>query len=64
MPLGHDLRYAIDATRVETELCWAARHSFEAEFNETIAWYLANSDWWQPLRAKRYAGERVGKSAT
>ena len=61
---GHDLRYAIDATRIETELGWAARHSFETGLAETIAWYLANSDWWQPLRAERYLGERLGKAAT
>ncbi len=61
---GHDLRYAIDATRIETELGRAARHSFETGLAETIAWYLASGDWWQPLRAERDLGERLGKAAT
>lgn len=58
---GHDLRYAIDASRIENELGWKARYSFETGLRDTIAWYLANRDWWQPLRAARYAGERLGK---
>lgn len=61
---GHDLRYAIDATKIETELGWKAHHSFETGLRETIDWYLANKDWWQPLRAARYAGERLGKASS
>lgn len=57
---GHDLRYAIDATKIETELGWRAQETFETGLRKTIAWYLANRDWWQPLRDKRYAGERLG----
>lgn len=59
---GHDLRYAIDATKIETELGWKARHSFETGLAQTIDWYLANKDWWQPIRAARYAGQRLGKA--
>jgi dTDP-glucose 4,6-dehydratase len=59
---GHDLRYAIDASKIEAELGWKARHSFDAGLRETISWYMDNSHWWQPLRNKRYAGERLGQT--
>lgn len=57
---GHDLRYAIDPAKIETELGWRAQESFEAGLRKTIEWYMANGDWWQPLRANSYAGERLG----
>lgn len=57
---GHDARYAIDATKLETELGWRARDTFETGIEKTIAWYLANESWWRPLREKVYAGERLG----
>lgn len=60
---GHDLRYAIDPTKIETELGWRARYDFESGLRSTIAWYLANREWWLPLRIARYAGERLGKSS-
>jgi dTDP-glucose 4,6-dehydratase len=61
---GHDLRYAIDATKIEAELGWRAKFDFESGLKNTIAWYLNNQDWWQPLRAARYAGERLGKTSS
>jgi len=57
---GHDLRYAIDPTRAEAELGWRPREGFEQGLRKTIRWYIDNRDWWQPLRAARYAGERLG----
>ena len=60
---GHDLRYAIDASKIEAELGWKARYNFETGLRDTIAWYLANRDWWQPLRKMSYAGERLGKAS-
>lgn len=57
---GHDLRYAIDATKIENELGWRAQETFETGLRKTVMWYMANRDWWQPLRDKRYAGERLG----
>jgi dTDP-glucose 4,6-dehydratase len=57
---GHDHRYAIDATKLETELGWRAQESFETGIEKTVAWYLANRDWWAPLRDRVYAGERLG----
>jgi dTDP-glucose 4,6-dehydratase len=56
---GHDARYAIDATRLETELGWRAREDFDSGIDQTVRWYLANEWWWGPLR-ERYAGERLG----
>lgn len=59
---GHDLRYAIDASKIESELGWRAKFNFETGLQDTIAWYMNNAAWWQPLRAARYAGERLGKA--
>ncbi len=57
---GHDLRYAIDATKIETELGWRAQETFDTGLRKTISWYMNNGDWWQPLRATRYSGQRLG----
>ena len=57
---GHDLRYAIDASKIERELGWKAGETFESGLAKTIAWYIANREWWQPLRQARYAGKRLG----
>ena len=45
--LGHDLRYAIDASKIKIELGWQPRYTFEKGITETIEWYLNNNDWWQ-----------------
>jgi dTDP-glucose 4,6-dehydratase len=57
---GHDYRYAIDATKLETELDWRAEENFDTGIEKTIVWYLANEWWWRPLREKVYPGERLG----
>ena len=57
---GHDQRYAIDATRLESELGWRAQENFETGIEKTVRWYLDNEWWWRPLRDKVYAGERLG----
>jgi dTDP-glucose 4,6-dehydratase len=57
---GHDLRYAIDAGKIETELGWRARESFETGLAKTVRWYLERPDWWQPIRSGSYRGERLG----
>lgn len=57
---GHDHRYAIDATKLETELGWRAKENFDTGIEKTVAWYLDNEWWWRPLRDKVYAGERLG----
>jgi dTDP-glucose 4,6-dehydratase len=57
---GHDQRYAIDATKLETELGWSARETFETGIKKTVNWYLERADWWKPLRESVYRGERLG----
>jgi dTDP-glucose 4,6-dehydratase len=57
---GHDHRYAIDATKIETHLGWRAKETFETGIEKTVRWYLDNADWWKPLRDKVYSGERLG----
>jgi dTDP-glucose 4,6-dehydratase len=60
---GHDLRYAIDPTRICTELAWQPRETFESGLRRTVEWYLANRAWWQPIRDGVYGGERLGVPA-
>jgi dTDP-glucose 4,6-dehydratase len=57
---GHDARYAIDATKLETELGWKAQENFDSGIERTVRWYLDNEWWWQPLRQGVYSGERLG----
>ncbi|PDS33799.1 dTDP-glucose 4,6-dehydratase [Rhizobium anhuiense] len=57
---GHDARYAIDATKLETELGWKALENFDSGIRKTVDWYLENAWWWQPLREGVYSGERLG----
>jgi dTDP-glucose 4,6-dehydratase len=57
---GHDRRYAIDATKLESELGWRAQETFETGIEKTVRWYLERSDWWRPLRDRVYSGERLG----
>ena len=60
---GHDLRYAIDASKLERELGWRALETFDSGIEKTVRWYLDNEWWWRPLREKVYAGERLGMLA-
>ncbi|MBY5796870.1 dTDP-glucose 4,6-dehydratase [Rhizobium leguminosarum] len=57
---GHDARYAIDASKLESELGWKAQETFETGIEKTVHWYLENEWWWRPLREKVYSGERLG----
>jgi dTDP-glucose 4,6-dehydratase len=57
---GHDLRYAIDASKVESELGWRATETFESGLRKTITWYLENEDWWRRVQSGAYRGERLG----
>ena len=47
---GHDRRYLLDATKITTELGWTAEHGWRDGLSETVAWYAANREWWEPLR--------------
>ena len=57
---GHDARYAIDATKLETEFGWKAQENFDSGIEKTVKWYLDNEEWWRPLRGGVYSGERLG----
>ncbi len=57
---GHDRRYAIDASKIQTELAWAAKESFASGIAKTIDWYLANQTWVQRITDGSYRGERLG----
>ncbi|WP_084420427.1 dTDP-glucose 4,6-dehydratase [Henriciella litoralis] len=57
---GHDARYAIDSTRLQSELGWKPEENFESGLAKTVAWYLANERWWKPLREAKYDGQRLG----
>jgi dTDP-glucose 4,6-dehydratase len=59
---GHDFRYAMDCSAIERELGWRPAHGFDQGLAATVAWYLANQDWWLPLLG-RYGGERLGQVA-
>ena len=50
--LGHDKRYAINPTKLETELGWKPEYTFDTGIVETIDWYLTNEDWWRPLKER------------
>ena len=57
---GHDRRYAIDPTRIRTELGWRPSVSLAEGLARTVAWYLDNEAWWQPLLAREGVGRRLG----
>ena len=57
---GHDARYAIDASKIERELGWVPQESFETGLRKTVAWYLANADWWQRVLSGDYQLSRRG----
>jgi len=60
---GHDMRYAIDPTRIREELGWRPSVTIEQGLEKTVQWYLDNEAWWQALRSRAGVGERLGKSA-
>ena len=51
---GHDLRYAIDSTKVENELNWTLTHDFESGIRDTVDWYLNNQDWINDIKSGKY----------
>jgi dTDP-glucose 4,6-dehydratase len=57
---GHDLRYAIDAGKIERELGWRPAETFETGLRKTVQWYLDNRTWWERVRSGTYRGERLG----
>jgi dTDP-glucose 4,6-dehydratase len=61
---GHDLRYAIDASKIERELHWQASETLEAGLRKTVRWYIDNESWCERVQAGTYRGERLGLGAT
>ena len=59
---GHDLRYAIDAAKIQRDLGWVPQETFESGIEKTVHWYLNNQNWWQRVLDGSYAGERLGLS--
>lgn len=56
---GHDVRYAIDATKIERELGWTPAETFETGLRKTVQWYLDNESWWQDVLNGNYRLERI-----
>ena len=57
---GHDFRYAIDAGKIQNNLGWSPKESFETGIRKTIHWYLDNQDWWRAIQDNTYRQERLG----
>ena len=60
---GHDLRYAIDAGKIEKDLCWKPLETFETGIRKTVEWYLNNLDWSRRVQDGSYQRERLGVNA-
>lgn len=60
---GHDLRYAIDASKIKDELGWEPRENNETGMRKTVQWYLDNRDWWERILSGDYQLERIGTKA-
>jgi len=59
---GHDRRYAIDASKIERDLGWRARKTFDTGLEETVRWYIDNRAWWQAVLDGGYKADRLGTS--
>ena len=57
---GHDLRYAIDSSKLQNKLGWSPKETFETGIRKTIDWYLDNKTWWQEIKNNTYQQERLG----
>jgi dTDP-glucose 4,6-dehydratase len=57
---GHDVRYAIDASKIDNELGWMPEESFETGIRKTVEWYLNNEKWWKRVLNGEYQLERIG----
>lgn len=59
---GHDLRYAIDASKIRRELGWQPKQDRESGFRKTVAWYLDREDWWTAILNGEYRMDRIGRA--
>lgn len=62
--LGHDLRYAIDSSKIRRELGWTPKEDFDSGLRRTVQWYLENQVWCERVQSGAYRGERLGLGAT
>ncbi len=60
---GHDLRYAIDASKIKNELGWEPKQDHESGFRKTVEWYLENESWWQEILSGTYQLQRLGNKS-
>ena len=59
---GHDMRYAIDATKIENQLGWTPSEDPQSGFEKTVQWYLENESWWNRILSGEYKMDRIGLS--
>lgn len=58
---GHDVRYAIDASKISTELGWQPKETYHSGLRKTVQWYLENTSWWQRVISGEYKLSRMGE---
>ena len=58
--VGHDKRYAIDASKIDTELGWIPNETFKTGIRKTVEWYLSNSTWCKHVQDGSYQRQRLG----
>ena len=58
---GHDVRYAIDASKIQHDMSWVPKQTFESGLRETVEWYLCNQTWWQRILDGNYLLSRLGE---
>ena len=61
---GHDRRYAMNSSKISTELGWAPSESLESGLQKTVQWYIDHPQWWQAVLDGTYRRERLGLSET
>lgn len=60
---GHDRRYAIDHSKIERDLGWRAKETFETGLEKTVKWFIENRIWWEEIIAVGYCARRIGQSS-
>ena len=60
---GHDMRYAIDSTKIKNDLGWVPEETFESGIRKTVQWYLDNQEWCQRVQDGSYQRERLGANS-
>ena len=58
---GHDFRYAIDSSKIQKNLDWKPKESFNSGIRKTVNWYIKNENWWKTIQEKKYNQDRLGR---